>query len=120
MPYCTKTKRIHRRKRKGMRNMRSFNDGKEEALREAMRMVQKGIDLQEISLILRKEIINDFVNISEENKDKEFKKGKLRTKKEIYSIVEKFIKNKDSIEEFKDFLESWIIEEVEGLGTSKC
>ena len=96
--------------------MKTFQDGKEAALRDVMKMVQKGIDLQEISLILRKEIINDFVSISEKDNEREFKKGKLRTKKEIYSIVEKFIKNKDSIEEFKDFLESWIIEEVEGLG----
>ena len=100
--------------------MRSFNDGKEAVLRDTMKMVQKGIDLQEISLILRKEIINDFVSISEKDNEREFKKGKLRTKKEIYSIVEKFIKNKDSIEEFKDFLESWIIKEVEGLEVSKC
>lgn len=96
--------------------MKTFQDGKEAALRDTMKMVQKGIDLQEISLILRKEIINDFVSISEKDNEREFKKGKLRTKKEIYSIVEKFIKNKDSIEEFKDFLESWIIKEVEGLG----
>jgi len=100
--------------------MKTFQDGKEAALRDVMKMVQKGIDLQEISLILRKEIINDFVSISEKDNEREFKKGKLRTRKEIYSTVEKFIKNKDSIEEFKDFLESWIIKEVEGLEVSKC
>jgi len=100
--------------------MKTFQDGKEAALRDTMKMVQKGIDLQEISLILRKEIINDFVSISEKDNEREFKKGKLRTRKEIYSTVEKFIKNKDSIEEFKDFLESWIIKEVEGLEVSKC
>ena len=100
--------------------MKTFQDGKEAALRDVMKMVQKGIDLQEISLILRKEIINDFVSISEKDNEREFKKGKLRTRKEIYSTVEKFIKNKDSIEEFKEFLESWIIKEVEGLEVLEC
>jgi len=100
--------------------MKTFQDGKEAALRDIMKIVQKGIDLQEISMILRKEIINDFVSISEKDNEREFKKGKLRTEKDIYTAVEKFIKNKDSIEDFKDFLESWIIKEVEGLEVLEC
>jgi len=97
--------------------MKTSQDGKEVALRNAMKIVQKGIDLQEMSMILRKEIIDDFTKLPDSEENAEgvslpFEKGKLKTKKEIYTTVEKFIEEKLSIEDFKDLLESWIIKGV--------
>jgi len=72
----------------------------ESTLKEVMMLGRNGIGLEDISMVLKNQMVRDFM-----------KEGSASSeKKEIYTVVEKFIEENLSLEEFEDYMEKEIIE----------
>ena len=72
-------------------------------LKEVMMLVRNDIGLEDISMVLKKQMVRDFVKGGSTPSE-------LKEKKEIYATVERFINEKLSNEEFEDYMEERIIE----------